>query len=116
MYSHRGMEVHFWLHMTGLLLYIISMWLAGVTEGMMWRATSADGSLTYSFLDSLIAIKPLYIVRAFGGVLVVSGMVVMAWNLWHTAADARAHLIKPIPVPIPEPVAHQVPAPLPAQY
>jgi len=108
------MEVHFWLHMAGLLLYVISMWLAGVTEGMMWRATGADGSLTYSFLDSLIAIKPLYIVRALGGVLVVSGMVVMAWNLWHTAADARAHLIKPIPVPIPEPVMHQTPAPLPA--
>jgi cytochrome c oxidase cbb3-type subunit 1 len=80
----------------------------------MWRATGDDGSLTYAFIDSLIAIKPLYLVRFLGGVLIVTGMVVMAWNLWHTAADARRHLIKPIPVPVPEPVAHQVPAPLPA--
>jgi len=114
MYSRGAMELHFWLHLTGLLLYVGSMWTAGVTEGLMWRATNADGSLTYSFLDSLIAIKPMYLIRWFGGVLVLSGMVVMAWNLWHTAADARARIIKPIPVPIPEPEPHQVPAPLPA--
>ncbi len=90
------------------------MWTAGVTEGLMWRATNADGSLTYPFIDSLIAIKPLYAVRFLGGLLVVGGMVVMAWNLWHTAADARARLIKPIPVPVPDPIPHQVPAPLPA--
>jgi len=52
--------------------------------------------------------------RWFSGLLILSGMVVMAWNLWHTAAAARAHLIKPIPVPIPEPEPNQVPAPLPA--
>ena len=114
MHSHRAMEAHFWLHMMGTLMYICSMWTAGVTEGLMWRATNPDGSLTYSFLDSLIAIKPMYLVRWAGGVLILSGMVVMAWNLWHTAADARARLIKPIPVPIPEPVPNQVPAPLPA--
>jgi len=114
MYSVRGMEVHFWMHTIGLLLYIVAMWAAGVTEGLMWRATNADGSLTYAFIDSLIAIKPWYAVRWLGGMLVLGGMVVMAWNLWHTATDARAHLIKPIPVPIPDPVAHQVPSPLPA--
>ncbi len=114
MHSQRAMELHFRLHTAGLLLYIVSMWLAGVTEGLMWRATSEDGSLTYAFIDSLVAIKPLYMIRFFGGVLIVFGMVVMAWNLWHTAADARARLIQPIPVPIPEPAEHQVPAPLPA--
>ena len=80
----------------------------------MWRATNADGSLTYPFIDSLIAIKPLYTVRVIGGLLVLGGMVLMAWNLWRTAADARRHLIKPIPVPISEPVPHQVPPPLPS--
>jgi cytochrome c oxidase cbb3-type subunit 1 len=114
MYSHRGMELHFWLHMVGTLLYIGSMWAAGITEGLMWRATEPDGSLTYAFIDSLIAIKPMYWIRWLGGVSILSGMCVMAWNLWHSAADARAHLIKPIPVPIPQPEAHQVPAPLPA--
>jgi cytochrome c oxidase cbb3-type subunit 1 len=114
MYSHKGMEVHFRLHLAGTLIYVFAMWAAGVTEGLMWRATSADGALTYSFLDSLIAAKPWYIVRWFGGVLIWLGMWVMAWNLWYTAADARAKIIKPIPVPIPEPVVPQVPAPLPA--
>jgi len=114
MHSKRGMELHFWLHMMGTLLYICSMWAAGITEGLMWRATNPDGSLTYSFLDSLIAIKPMYLIRWAGGLLILAGMVVMAWNLWHTAADARARRIKPIPVPIPEPTPHQVPAPLPA--
>jgi cytochrome c oxidase cbb3-type subunit 1 len=114
MYSRGGMELHFWLHLSGTLIYVIAMWAAGVTEGLMWRATNPDGSLTYSFIDSLIAIKPFYAMRWFGGVLIWLGMWVMAWNLWYTAADARAHLIKPIPVPIPDPEPHQIPAPLPA--
>jgi cytochrome c oxidase cbb3-type subunit I len=114
MHSRAAMELHFWLHIIGVLLYIIAMWIAGVTQGLMWRATSPDGSLTYPFIDSLIAIRGLYVVRWFGGVLILCGMVVMAWNLWHTAAAARARLIKPIPVPIPEPEPHQVPTPLPA--
>jgi cytochrome c oxidase cbb3-type subunit 1 len=80
----------------------------------MWRATNPDGSLTYPFIDSLINIKGMYAVRWLAGVLILIGMVAMAWNLWHTAAAARARLIKPIPVPIPEPELHQVPAPLPA--
>ncbi len=113
MHSHGAMELHFWLHTIGTLLYVVAMWAAGVTEGLMWRATNPDGTLVYPFIDSLIAIKPLYVVRWFGGVLILSGMVVMAWNLWHTAADARARLIKPIPVPIPEPEPDQLPPPLP---
>ena len=118
-HSKRAMNLHFWLHVSGLLIYLLSMYAAGITEGLMWRATNPDGSLTYDFLSSLIAIKPLYIVRFFGGLLVLSGMVVMAWNLWHTAADARAGIIKPILVPapemIPEPVPDQTPEPLPAR-
>ena len=104
MYSQRAMELHVWLHTSGLLLYVSAMWTSGVTQGLMWRATNPDGSLAYSFLATLIAIKPLYVVRALGGLLVLSGMVVMAWNLWHTAADARARVIKPIPVPVPMPL------------
>jgi cytochrome c oxidase cbb3-type subunit 1 len=114
MHSKAGMEVHFWLHTGGLLLYVVSMWVAGVTEGVMWRATNPDGSLVHSFIASLEAVKPLYMIRFLGGLMVVSGMVVMAWNLWHTAADARAKLIVPVPIPVPEPIAHQMPAPLPA--
>ena len=114
MHSTRAMNLHFWLHITGLVLYLTSMWAAGITEGVMWRATNPDGTLAHSFLASLIAIQPYYVVRFVGGVLVLTGMVVMAWNLWHTASDARERLIKPIIVPIPEPEPLQVPAPLPA--
>jgi cytochrome c oxidase cbb3-type subunit 1 len=113
MHSRRGMNLHFWLHTSGLLLYLASMWTAGVMEGVMWRATNPDGTLAHSFLASLVAIQPYYVGRFLGGVLVLSGMVVMAWNLWHTASDARERLIKPITVPIPEPEPLQVPAPLP---
>jgi cytochrome c oxidase cbb3-type subunit 1 len=104
MHSHRAMEVHFWMHVAGLLLYVVAMWTAGLTEGLMWRATNPDGSLTYSFLASLIAVKPLYVVRLLGGLLVLGGMVVMAWNLWHTAAEARSRLIEAIRVPLPQPL------------
>ncbi|MBX3643790.1 MAG: cytochrome-c oxidase, cbb3-type subunit I [Rubrivivax sp.] len=114
MYSHKGMEWHFRLHMTGTVMYLAAMWTAGVTEGLMWRATNADGSLTYPFINSLLAIQPMYIVRWAGGVLIWLGMWVMAWNLWYTAADARHKIIQPIPVPIPEPEPDQVPVPLPA--
>jgi cytochrome c oxidase cbb3-type subunit 1 len=114
MHSVKGMEWHFWLHFIGTLFYIVAMWIAGVTEGMMWRETGVDGSLVYSFLDSLIAIKPWYMLRWFGGVLIWLGMWVMAWNLWVTAADARQPIISPIPVPIPEPEPMQMPRPLPA--
>ncbi|RAP55709.1 cytochrome-c oxidase, cbb3-type subunit I [Oleiagrimonas sp. MCCC 1A03011] len=114
MYSHKAMDVHFWLHTMGTLLYVLSMWIAGVMEGEMWRATQPDGSLTYSFLDSLMAIRPFYVTRWLGGVMILTGMVVMAWNLWHTASHARKRLIKPIPVPIPEPTHDQVPMPIPA--
>jgi cytochrome c oxidase cbb3-type subunit 1 len=113
MYSQKAMEWHFWLHIFGVILYVGSMWVAGVTEGLMWRATLPDGSLTYPFIDSLLAIQPMYWTRWFAGVVILAGMVLMAWNLWHTASDARARLIKPIPVPIPEPDPHQVPQPLP---
>ena len=110
MYSKKAMEWHFWIHLTGVLLYVVSMWAAGITEGLMWRATNPDGSLTYPFIASLIAIKPYYVIRVLGGGLVVFGMVLMAWNLWRTAAFARHHLIKPIPVPIPEPAPQFPPA------
>jgi len=112
MHSLRAMNVHFWMHTAGLLLYVASMWTAGLVEGLMWRATNADGSLTYSFLESLIAVKPFYVVRLIGGLLIVAGMAVMAWNMWHTAAHARARLIEAIRIPIPQPAGQHAPSPL----
>lgn len=98
MFSKGLAETHFWLHLIGTLLYVVSMWISGLTAGLMWRELAADGTLMYSFLDSLIAIKPWYVVRAFGGVLIVTGMVLMAYNMWRTFQQGRDH-IEAISVP-----------------
>ncbi len=93
MYSIRLIDLHFWMHTVGVVFYIASMWIAGVTQGLMWRATSADGTLTYSFVESLLATYPYYLGRLAGGLLVLAGMCVMAWNFW------RTHQLAKTPVP-----------------
>jgi len=90
MHSTRLIDLHFWVHTIGVVFYIASMWIAGVMQGLMWRATSPDGTLTYSFVESLAATYPYYLIRFFGGVLVLVGMGVMAWNFWLTWRDARS--------------------------
>ncbi|MDB5971350.1 MAG: cytochrome-c oxidase, cbb3-type subunit [Hydrocarboniphaga sp.] len=84
MHSIPAINLHFWLATIGIVLYIVAMWIAGVMQGLMWRATNADGTLTYSFVESLVATHPFYAVRLAGGALYLSGMVVMAWNVWKT--------------------------------
>ncbi len=89
MYSVRAIDWHFWTTTIGVVLYVAAMWIAGVMQGLMWRATNDDGSLTYSFIEALNATYPYYAVRLAGGVLVLSGMFIMAWNAWKTASTAR---------------------------
>jgi cytochrome c oxidase cbb3-type subunit 1 len=83
-YSTRLIEWHFWVATLGVVLYVASMWIAGVMQGLMWRAVNADGTLTYSFVEALAATKPYYLVRFMGGVMVLSGMLIMVYNLWRT--------------------------------
>ena len=90
MYSIKMIDVHFWLATTGIVLYIASMWIAGVMQGLMWRATNANGLLTYSFIESVEASFPFYVVRFFGGVLFLAGMFIMAWNTYLTIKNAPA--------------------------
>ncbi len=98
LYSVRLVETHFWISTIGIVLYITSMWIAGVMQGLMWRAVNPDGTLTYSFVESVQAMHPFYIVRTLGGVVFFAGMVVMAYNLWRTIVGA-----KPAAVAIPAP-------------
>ncbi len=84
MYSIKAIDIHFWTSTIGVDLYITSMWIAGVMQGLMWRAFNDDGTLTYSFIESLVATKPYYAVRLVGGLLFLSGMFIMAWNTWKT--------------------------------
>jgi len=89
MYSVKLIEAHFWIATIGIVLYIASMWIAGVMEGLMWRAVNDDGTLTYSFIESLKAVYPYYTVRLMGGLLYLSGMFVMAYNVWKTVSGAK---------------------------
>jgi cytochrome c oxidase cbb3-type subunit 1 len=99
--STRLIDWHFWTTTIGIVLYVASMWIAGVMQGLMWRATNADGTLTYTFVESLKATYPYYAVRLVGGTLVFLGMFLMAWNVAKTIGQGKA-----IPVPVPRPDPH----------
>jgi cytochrome c oxidase cbb3-type subunit 1 len=90
MYSKKLIEVHFWIATIGVVLYIASMWIAGVMQGLMWRATNVDGTLTYSFVESVKATYPFWTIRLLGGLLFLSGMLIMAYNMFLTMAGGKA--------------------------
>ena len=100
LYSLKLVEAHFWTATIGIVLYIASMWVAGIMQGLMWRATNSDGTLTYSFVESVQAMHPYFIVRFLGGVFFLTGTVIMAWNIWKTIKGA-----KPATATIPAPAA-----------
>src|SRR5437764_3232513 len=97
MASANLVEAHFWLATIGIVLYIAAMWIAGVMQGLMWRAVNADGTLTYSFVETVKATYPFYAIRLAGGVLFFGGMLIMAYNMVRTIAGAHA-----VEAPIPE--------------
>jgi cytochrome c oxidase cbb3-type subunit I/II len=89
--SRRAANLHFYVGTLGILLYVLSMWVAGVTQGMMWRAQNADGGLLYpSFVETVVELRLLYWGRLVGGLCYVAGFVLMAWNLVATARAGRA--------------------------
>jgi len=96
MYSVRAIELHFWIATIGIVLYIAAMWIAGVMQGLMWRAINPDGTLVYTFVESVKATYPFYVIRLLGGLLYLSGMLIMAWN---TVMTVRAGKALPVPVP-----------------
>jgi len=89
MHSIKAIELHFWLATTGIVLYIAALWIAGVMEGLMRRAVNTDGTLTYTFVESVKAKYPYYLIRLLGGVLYLSGMVIMLWNVLKTATSGK---------------------------
>ena len=90
MHSKKLIEVHFWIATIGIVLYIASMWIAGVMQGLMWRATNADGTLTYSFVESVKETYPFWKIRLLGGLMFLSGMLIMAYNMFLTMAGGKA--------------------------
>ena len=107
MWSMSLVEAHFWVATIGIVLYIASMWIAGVMQGLMWRAVNPDGTLTYTFAESVKATYPYYVIRFTGGLLYLSGMALMAYNTWMTmrgtvsqdaaipSTPASGHLARP---------------------
>jgi cytochrome c oxidase cbb3-type subunit I len=84
MYSTRLINIHFWLATIGTVLYVVAMWVNGIMQGLMWRAFNADGTLTYSFLESVQYSHYGYLMRAVGGAFFLAGMFIMAYNAYRT--------------------------------
>ncbi|TPG57681.1 cytochrome-c oxidase, cbb3-type subunit I [Roseomonas nepalensis] len=94
LWSNRMASWHFWIATLGILLYITSMWVSGIMQGLMWRAYDHLGFLQYAFVETVAALHPYYVIRALGGVLYLTGALLMAYNLWRTVrmpvAEAQA--------------------------
>lgn len=101
MYSIKAIELHFWLATIGIVLYIAALWISGVMEGLMWRAMNADGTLAYTFVESVKAKFPYYFTRLLGGLLYLGGMLVMMWNVYKTAVNGKS-----VEINIPHVTAH----------
>jgi cytochrome c oxidase cbb3-type subunit 1 len=91
MYSMKLIDIHFWTATLGVVLYITSMWISGIMQGLMWRAVNSDGTLTYSFVESVQAMHPFYFVRGVGGAVFLFGMLIMAYNVYKTIAQGKAY-------------------------
>jgi cytochrome c oxidase cbb3-type subunit 1 len=90
LYSEKLAGIHFWLILAGQLLFTVTLWIAGIAQGAMWKATNADGSLTYTFMDSVASMYPYWKIRFAGGVLYFLGILVFAYNLVMTARPKTA--------------------------
>ena len=89
MHSIGLINAHFWLATIGTVLYIASMWVNGIAQGLMWRAINEDGTLTYSFVEALEASHPGFVVRMIGGAVFFAGMLLMAYNTWRTVSASK---------------------------
>ena len=119
MYSPRLVEVHFWCALSGAVIYVLAMWNSGILQGLMWRTYNEHGALAYSFVDSVVAMHPYYIARAFGGLIFLSGVLVCCYNVFmtiRTPVDAFGPAGRKVddalgPVPLPQPASAPVPRP-----
>ena len=89
LYSKKIIEAQFWLQTTAVVLYFTSMWIAGITQGMMWRAVDEYGNLMYSFIDTVTVLHPYYAIRALSGVLYLTGFLMFAYNIYKTITAGK---------------------------
>ena len=95
LYSLKLVNWHFWISTMGIVFYITAMWVAGILQGLMWRAYTSLGFLEYSFIETVDAMHPFYVIRAFGGVLFLTGALIMAFNIARTIASSEASAAEP---------------------
>jgi cytochrome c oxidase cbb3-type subunit I len=96
LYSLKLVNWHFWISTLGIVLYISAMWVSGIMQGLMWRAYTALGFLEYSFIETVEAMHPFYVIRAAGGALFVIGSLIMAYNLWMTVRAGEEEVTSPV--------------------
>jgi len=89
-YSKKLVEAQFWLQTTGIVMYFTSMWISGITQGMMWRAADQYGNLAYSFIDTVEVLHPYWTLRAVGGLFYLIGVFMWAYNIYKTAFSSKA--------------------------
>jgi cytochrome c oxidase cbb3-type subunit 1 len=99
LYSLKAVSWHYWLATIGIVLYAASMWVTGIMEGLMWREVDAQGFLVNSFADTVAAKFPMYVVRGLGGVMFLTGALIMVWNLWMTVKKGEVRKDAPIAAP-----------------
>ncbi|MGL3823195.1 cytochrome-c oxidase, cbb3-type subunit I [Sphingopyxis sp. R3-92] len=114
LYSLRMVNWHFWLATVGIVFYAASMWVAGIMQGLMWREYGADGYLVYSFVESVAAMHPMYLIRAAGGAMYLAGFLIMVFNVWATLAG-RVRAEKPMTETPYNAAADRPLAPVPAE-
>ncbi|MCO5148134.1 MAG: cytochrome-c oxidase, cbb3-type subunit I [Aquamicrobium sp.] len=107
MYSPRLVEAHFWLALTGTIVYVFAMWNSGIIQGLMWRTYAESGTLAYSFIDSLVAMHPYYIARTVGGLFFLAGASVGAFNVAMTIRAARSETVQGSAADVPATAAVQ---------
>ena len=98
-WSEKLIAWHFWLATLGIVFYITAMWVSGIMQGLMWRAYDELGFLQYSFVETVEAMHPYYVIRALGGVLYLTGALIMVFNLWKTVTSSEAAEPQPAAAP-----------------
>ncbi|MFP5419053.1 MAG: cbb3-type cytochrome c oxidase subunit I, partial [Gammaproteobacteria bacterium] len=88
-YSRKLVEWHFWLATIGIVLYIVAMWISGITQGLMWRSFDEFGNLKFSFAESVVAMMPFYAMRAIGGMFFFAGALIMTYNMFMTIRQGK---------------------------
>jgi cytochrome c oxidase cbb3-type subunit 1 len=102
MYSGKLVEAHFWLALSGTVIYVFAMWNSGIIQGLMWRTYNESGTLAYSFIETVVAMHPYYIARAIGGLLFLIGAVIGCYNIWMTIRTVDQPAAQPLadrPIP-----------------